>query len=83
MKLMTAKVSFDYVIVVKDDATKLDPLNIAYEYVRDAARDLSSFDFDIDVYDYQKVKADGWDDLCIPYGGDGNTTTGDYLKETK
>lgn len=36
---------------------------------------------DVDIDAKFGVSAYGWDGMCIPYGGDGNTRTSDYLKE--
>ena len=42
--------------------------------------DLDRNDFDLRFGDYLPGSI-AWDNDCIPYGeGDGNTTTGDYLK---
>lgn len=79
MKLITVRVRFDYVIVVDDDAEFKDKYDIALSNLREAARDLSVDEFDAQLYDYEKVKPNGWDDMCIPYGGDGNTRTKEYL----
>lgn len=40
-------------------------------------------DFDVDVVrEITKGKLpDGWDEKCIPFGGDGNTRIGDFLGE--
>ena len=80
MKLVTVRARFDYLIVVEDDAEFKDKYAIALGNLRDAAGDLSVSDFDVQLYSYDKIKPTGWDDMCIPYGGDGNTRTGDYLK---
>ena len=80
MKLVTVRARFDYVIVVDDDAEYENELCVALNNLREAARDLSEYDFDVQLYDYAKVKPTGWDELCIPYGGDGNTRTSEYIK---
>ena len=75
-KLYTVKVSFDYVVVA-------DNVHSAYtigaDYARDALSDLSISDCDMDVT--EGVHAYKWDGECIPYGGDGNTRTSEYLKD--
>lgn len=76
-KLYTVRVSFDYVVVA-DDENEADA--VGRGYVRDALSDMSIYDVDIDVI--KGVETYGWDNECIPYGGDGNTRTGDYIKET-
>lgn len=81
MKLVTVRARFDYVIVVDDSAEFENELGVALNNLRDAANDLSVDDFNIHLYDYDKVKPTNWDDLCIPYGGDGNTRTSEYLKD--
>lgn len=72
-KLYTVKVSFDYVVVAED-------IHHAYQvgltHVTDALSDMPIGDVDMDVV--AGVSAYGWDDLCIPYGGDGNTRTSEY-----
>jgi hypothetical protein len=73
MKLFTAKVSFDFVVVAEDESH-------AYVIARDSAREaLGDMPFDAADLDVSPgVHASGWDDECIPYGGDGNTRTGEY-----
>jgi hypothetical protein len=83
MKLVTVRASFDYVIVVDDSAEYENEIVLALNNLNDAARDLSVHDWDVDVYDYEQVKPNGWDDDCIPYGGDGNTRTSEYLTKEK
>lgn len=74
-KLYTVRVSFDYVIVAEDIH---DAYTIAPEYARDALFDMNRNDIDLAIV--QGVSAYKWDDECIPYNGDGNTRTGEYLK---
>lgn len=81
MKLMTVTCHFEYVIVVEDDAEFVDAIDVATETVREAFSDISIFDLDLYVVPYDHYKPNDWDDLCIPYGGDGNTRTSEY-KET-
>lgn len=74
-KLYTIKITYDYVVVAEDEKSAYHTgLNSA----REALLDLDIHDCDIDVT--EGVHAYGWYDDCIPYGGDGNTRTGDYLK---
>ncbi len=75
MKLYTVRVTYDYVVVAEDED---DAEDVGREHVRDALFDLSARDIDLDVV--EGVHAYGWDDQCIPYGGDGNTRTGEYKK---
>jgi hypothetical protein len=80
MKLLTVRCEFDYCVVVEDDANATEQYATALHYARDALRDLDTHHLDIDVMPYAQVQPHFWDDECIPYGGDGNTRTGDYLK---
>lgn len=75
-KLYTVHVSFDYVVVAEDEK---DAWSVAIAEGRDAFSDISIHDCDLDIV--EGVHASGWDDQCIPYGGDGNTRTSEYLKE--
>jgi hypothetical protein len=72
-KLFTVTAHFDFVVVAEDIG---DAIEVAQQSARDALSDISSFDLDFDVH--PGVHANGWDDECIPYGGDGNTRTGEY-----
>lgn len=73
MKLYTVSVSYDFVVVAKDIS---EAYQVGQENVRDALSDMSSRDVDLHVV--SGVHADGWDDRCIPYGGDGDITIGEY-----
>lgn len=75
-KLYTVRVSYDYVVVA-DDAH--DAYLVGRDYMRDALSDMPREDVDMDVH--EGVHAYGWDGACIPYGGDGNTRTSEYLKD--
>ena len=75
MKLYTVSVGFEFVVVAEDGA---DAHRVARESIRDALGDVSSND--IDLFVTSGVTASGWDDECVPYGGDGNTRTGDYKR---
>ena len=72
-RLYTVTATFTF--VVEADSLK-HASNIANEYARDAFSDLSVYDIDCIVD--PGVPKEGWDDECIPYGGDGNTRTGEY-----
>lgn len=74
-KLYTVTVTYDYVVLAEDEN---DADAIARGYAKDALGDMSIFDVNVDVQ--EGVHAQDWDDDCIPYGGDGNTRTGEYLK---
>lgn len=75
-KLYTVKVTYDYVVLA-DNIT--DAYLVGREYIKDALSDMPITDVDLDVE--HGVNAYGWDDDCIPYGSDGNTRTGEYLKK--
>jgi hypothetical protein len=72
-KLYTVRVSYDYVVVA-DNVENAEA--VGRGYAREALGDLSIFDVDIDIVG--GASAYGWDDDCIPYGGDGNKRTGEY-----
>ncbi len=73
MKLYTAKVTFDFVVVAEDDITAFE---VALNEMREAFSDLDRNSVDIDVS--PGAHAWKWDDECIPYGGDGNKRTSEY-----
>lgn len=77
MRLYTVKVSYDFVVVADSDR---EAEGVARGYAKDALSDMSIHDVDVDVV--EGVSAWGWDDECIPYGGDGNTRTGEYRGDT-
>ena len=79
MKLKTVRAEFEYVIVVEDDDTF--PEEVAYEHLIEALRDMGKSGADISVRDYTPGNCSEWTDICIPYGGDGNTTTAEYLAQ--
>lgn len=79
MKLYTARVSFDFVVVAQ---TEHEAFAAALENMKEAFSDLDRYDVDLDIE--TGVHAYKWDDDCIPYGGDGNTRTSAYKTgETK
>jgi hypothetical protein len=78
VKLYTVKVSFDYVVVAEDQH---DAYQVGLGYVKDALSDMSIHDVDMEVT--SGVSAYGWDDDCLPYGGDGRKRTRDYKQEIK
>ena len=79
-KLLTVTVEYEFVIVCDDDADEKEQYRIAGEESREAFLDLGHHNLDFFICDYERHKPNGWDDLCIPYGGDGNTRTNEYLK---
>lgn len=83
MKIVTVRCIFDYAIVVENDAEWIDQYSVAVNNVREAFRDLSADDLGYDFYEYEQRKPSSWDGECIPYGGDGNTRTSEYLTKEK
>lgn len=66
-------------VVMAEDET--DAFNRARHYLRDAVNDAG----EVEVWVRNEVKTaadleDGWDEDCVPYGGDGNTRIREYLK---
>jgi hypothetical protein len=83
-KLFRVTVEFDYVIVADDDGDSC--WDVAEQNVRDAFNDLDRSQLSFHVVPFKMAdmkKTTGWDEECIPYGGDGNTRTGEYLKGEK
>ena len=80
MKLKKVEVTYQYVIVVEDDADSEDTLDIAKENALEALSDYDIHCAIVRVNDYKPGSVRDWTDRDIPYGGDGNTTTGEYLK---
>lgn len=72
-RLYTVRVTFDFVIEA-DSLTSV--ASVVEDNVQAAFNDIAQYLLDYTVK--PGVHADGWDDECIPYGGDGNTRTGDY-----
>jgi len=72
-------VEFDFVIVVDTENPTLTDEEIARDSVVDAFHDISIYDYEYIIDDYIPGCAI-WDNDCIPYGGDGETKTGDILK---
>lgn len=75
-ELYTVKVSFDFVVVAEDDK---DAKKKAAAYSEKALSDTPDIYIKTDI-EYG-VSAKGWDGLCIPYGGDGVTTTADFKEK--
>jgi hypothetical protein len=73
MKLFTVTVEFDYVVAADDyDHAK----EVAREYALEAMKDISVYELDYTI-DHDRVSV-WWSDDCLPYGGEGNKTIGDY-----
>lgn len=81
MKLKTVSVGFDFVIVVNDDDSYTKQEYVARSHIRDALSDAIYDCVNIDIWPYPDAPCEGWDGDCIPYGGDGNKRTSEYLKD--
>ena len=77
MKLKTVTVTFDFVMVVDDN--EINSNVTAQDCVENVLRDMSKCDIEIDLSDYISGSVYGWDDDCIPYGGDGATKIGKLI----
>ncbi|SOY56814.1 hypothetical protein [Cupriavidus taiwanensis] len=80
MKLFTVEVS---VIAVVMAESLMDAHSVAVSEMRDIVRDT---DPDIDVHGELKALdrlPEGWDPMCLPYGGDGETRLKDLLPGTE
>jgi hypothetical protein len=77
-KLLVARVHFDMVIAVDEDSTYAENTALAQAVVSEAILDMSSSEFDIEFELFTGSNAEGWDGMCVPYGGDGNTRIKDY-----
>ena len=75
MKFITVTATFQYVCVVNEDE---DRYGVAEDNCREAFNDLG-YDM-MDIQWREGIHCDGWDDMCLPYNGDGNLRTGDYKK---
>ena len=78
MKLFTVTVEYSYVVAAEDYD---DAEYRAVDYALEAMKDISAHDLDYTIE--HGVKAVGWTDNALPYGGDGVKTIGDYEKWTK
>ena len=81
MKLKTVTLTHQYVIAVSDSSSPLECLLIAQELAHESVRDCYSYDLDVSIKDYERDEVPDWNDDCIPYGNDGNTTIGDYFED--
>jgi hypothetical protein len=73
MKLFTVTVEYEYVVAAEDFD---DARDVARDYALEAMKDWSTHELDYTIF--QGVTANGWTDDCLPYGGDGNKTIGEY-----
>jgi hypothetical protein len=83
-KLFRVSVEFDFVVVAEDDGESC--WDAVEQHAREAFCDLVSSQMSYHVVPFKMEdmrKTTGWDEECIPYGGDGNTRTGEYLKGEK
>lgn len=72
-KLYTVSVEFDYVVAADD---KDHAQEVARDWVMEAMKDLGTYDLDYTIN--PGVTAYGYTDDCLPYGGDGKLTIGNY-----
>lgn len=80
MKLKKVTVSYDYVMVVDDNATDSDVYDVALDTAGDAFCDMSKMDMEICIVDYAKSDTSfGWDGTCIPYGDANDICTKDIV----
>ncbi len=80
MKLKTVQVSFEYIMAVEDDATSQDVINEAADTLHAAVDDMSIQEFSIQVLSLLPSNMPpGWNEQCLPYGGDGYTTIKEIL----
>ena len=80
MKLFTVEMSVMAVVMAKSE---MEAFTIAHGHRRDI---WDEGDPDIDVHG--EIKGldrlpEGWDPMCLPYGGDGETRLKDLLPETE
>lgn len=82
-KLFRVTVEYDFVIVAEDDGDSC--WEVAEDTAREAFSDLDrhQLSFHVIPFKMEDRNITGWDEECIPYGGDGNTRTGEYLKGEK
>jgi hypothetical protein len=80
-KFYAVSLSTKAIVQVDDDADALDAVKVALSEQRDICSDV--MDMDVEVLGIVRNVADliehGWDDMCLPYGGDGNTRLKDLL----
>ncbi len=77
--LKAVKIEFDFVMVVGDASKMYTDINKAQDYARDALSDMSNRDLLVTIRDYTPGSVSEWDEGCIPYGGDGEKETRDYM----
>lgn len=77
-KLFNVAVSYDFVVVAEDEE---EANEIALQNLHNAIRDIPEEFIQILVDEGPYIWAYGWDEDCIPYGGDGNKRTKEYLEE--
>lgn len=75
----TGYVKVSMVVLADDEEHALD---VAFEYFKDAMRDENSSP-EIQITGLVEKAShlkDGWDDVCLPYGGNGSSRIRDYLE---
>ena len=80
MKLFTVEISVTAVVMAE---SSMDAYSVAISELSDIVRENEP---DVDVHG--EIKAldrlpEGWDPMCLPYGGDGETRLKDLLPETE
>jgi hypothetical protein len=70
------------VIAIVQADTEMEAMSIAEDEQRDICRDTDmSLGFTSEVKSIEDAKRHGWDERCIPYGGDGNTTLRELFEQ--
>lgn len=71
-KLCAVRISTVAIVLVHEGE---DPVDVAREFKRDAMSDPPELDYEVLLADVRSNQLEqfGWDGMCIPYGGDGNT----------
>lgn len=72
-RLYTVTVTFDFVVAADSE---FKAHLVAERQLKNAVDDISPQYVDVEIG--YGVRAEGWDDECIPYGGDGITRIKDY-----
>lgn len=79
-KLIVVRATVEFVMVVDDTDNQYHHFVAARDCLREACNDTPREEFDINLSDFDPLSLPhGWDLRCLPYGGDGNKTTKDYL----
>jgi hypothetical protein len=70
-------------VAIVQAETEADAISIAEDDQSDILSDAMDLEFNIEgqVKSAADLPRHGWDEQCIPYGGDGNTTVGEILEQ--